>query len=226
MSLLRRIIRHVWITKLHSAPNRGCSQYHREKLLNHFPRRLVYLTECRCFQLQKKVYFDPLGKCSKGSLDRITKSPLDGECTGIGEVYVSKDGLIHPEEGFGPKAESVSGHNPEDEPEEGCEHLRSVPLENLVDTLQVYVPVTFHRYCQDLAYYVHLSDLVYPYPGTPLPIWAKTVPEQAHVWEIPQGEDHRSLLISLRADINHNNRQALNFLTNSSCARSGLAAET
>ena len=43
-------------------------------------------------------------------------SNLEDECTEIGEAYVSDDGLIHPEDGFGPE-ESETDFDPEN----GCE---------------------------------------------------------------------------------------------------------
>lgn len=86
---------------VHDPPRRGTSttSTHRtDSLLSYFPCRLVYITSCRCWKLQKYVDFDPeyLWYAKLPSTPGVDAGQA-GLCTDLGEVNVTPDGLLHPE---------------------------------------------------------------------------------------------------------------------------------
>ena len=103
------LAQNIGCTNLHSRPApRRCqsSTTSNPQLLSKFPCSLAYITPCKCWKLQKRVFFnpdDPDNEKVKGSLDSITGAfedkcfELRDQYLEIGEVNVSSDGLLHPE---------------------------------------------------------------------------------------------------------------------------------
>lgn len=71
--------------------------------LLHFPSRLVYIAPCRCWKLQEFVDLNPRDWEIKGTLNVPSdySGNLSDDFTDIGEAFVAKDGLIHPDDSCG-----------------------------------------------------------------------------------------------------------------------------
>ena len=98
LSLVRRMAIHPRIRAI-SQRSRIHSTSEDPALLYKFPRKLGFITPCRCWKPEKYIDFvpnDPDHTNVKGSLDHITGEDLVDEFLNFGDVKTLPDGVLDP----------------------------------------------------------------------------------------------------------------------------------